>query len=813
MKILAISCYVLLLYIPSRHSQPRDPNPLPNQFVLMFLQGTLERLILSAFVQSKMCLVLNVIVIASRYAIWCPLDYRILIVLILSDVIMLVLTLKMQVEQNLAQTNTQNLQKEVSFLQKVFLPNIYTPVILLDFVTLKPIYQNTELQLVLRDLSVELSDYFKGIIINLSQDSPTIPYLGENSKPLLDSLIQIRDELTSDIGLEFYGRFHHRVDETKLLYKINVCKGVYENKRVICIQLQDLSLSEKIKNLEETITYREHVLNTVAHDLRNPISAIIGLLDMIHKSVEELEAIENVKTCKSAGNYLINILNTYLDGSQIKKKKLRLVQSEINTKQYLEEIMKLFDLMCRQRNLVFDVKIKPQTPRVILSDKNRLTQVLSNLISNAIKFTKQGGITLHVSACRKLDSSNPTITFAVQDTGIGISPQDKENLFQVFSKIDTSSNMNPYGVGLGLVISNQLVSLLNNDDPSAHIYVESELGKGSTFSFTISSAIYCSSENPRATPSINLDELLSSDSRENSLSPHTGDVEDAIGGKMLDYSKDYGRLNGSKFHSPKNKSNAPYSFSQLFDFSSIECTKVPISSANRVNSHGRGLTLIKSAFGDTPRRTYLGTPRSDIESQERFATYLKPMTTVGSRKISSVDKISTPTNRTSRFKPGRMSEKQILIVDDELLNVKIAKYILSQKGFEVTSAANGEECVQAVKDKLKDPIFFQGILMDCYMPVMDGFETTRKLKEMMENKEIPVVPIFGLTGTEDERTILKCKEAGMTEVLEKPLNEEKLGIILSKVVVCDGKHDEREKENQLKKRAESSNKLDIKICN
>lgn len=373
MEILAISCYILLLYLPSRHSQPRDPNPLPDQFVLMFLQGTLERLIISAFVKSKMCLVLNLIVIASRYAIWCPIDYKILIVLIISDIIMFVFTLKMQMEQTQTQSNLQNLQKEVSFLQKVFLPNVYAPVVLLDFVTLKPIYKNIELQVVLRDLSIELSDYFKGIIINLSQESPTIPYLGENSKPLLDSLIQIRGELTSETGLEFYGRFHNRADETKSLYKINVCKGVYENKKVICIQLQDLSLSEKIKSLEETITYREQVLNTVAHDLRNPISAIIGLLDMIHKSVEELEAIENVKTCKSAGNYLINILNTYLDGSQIKKKKLRLVQTEINTKQYLEEINKLFDLMCRQRNLIFDVKIKPQTPRVILSDKNRLT--------------------------------------------------------------------------------------------------------------------------------------------------------------------------------------------------------------------------------------------------------------------------------------------------------------------------------------------------------------------------------------------------------------------------------------------------------
>jgi len=442
--------------------------------------------------------------------------------------------------------------------------------------------------------------------------------------------------------------------------------------------------------------------------------------------------------------------------------------------------------------LNFCIKVKPRTPRAFISDANRLTQILTNLVSNAIKFTKEGGaIILHVSSSRIPESPNPIINFAVEDSGIGISHQNQQKLFKAFSKCEDTAQLNPYGVGLGLLICNDLVSLLNPDDKDARILVRSEVGKGSIFSFAISSALNVPTSiaaaaevlgGDRESPSIVLDVLQNSSHDDESILSNEDRNNDTIGGKMMDYSRNYGRLNGSKFHTPSHQ-NIPNSFSVLFDISSTDmATRAPVFSGVQIHGYGRAMSFVKSTFGDQTTKNILPTPKSERGfAQDPFVNYLRPTYTLTPKKGTSIDRISSPTSRASRFKPGRTFDKYILVVDDELFNLKVVRHLLNEKGFEAVFAANGQECIESVKFKAKDSTFYQAILLDCHMPVMDGYEACRELRRLMEAGEIPTVPIVALTGVENEESIAKCKDAGMTEIFEKPLNEEKINVLLHDV--------------------------------
>jgi len=794
----ALVSYVLFFLFYNRiwnigNGRPLDPND-PQDSLAYFLKGALERTIVFAFSHTKTGTILSIAVLPIRYFFWRPTGNS-LIIMVISDVILVLFHLRFRMAHTRSEKALRKLQKEIFFLKHSFLPNVMTPTVMLSAKTLKPVFQSHKLQEMLENLSIKLPDFFKRLVLNFEKDSPSYGSTTLNLGNFSECIPQIKHELQHNAAgpagsnkIECTGTI--QLEESHK-YFLQARRGLFENQEVIWIQIHNLSLNEKIKTLEEGITYKEHVLDTVAHDIRNPLGAMVSLLDILEKRVEDQDDADSLKTCKIAADYLFNILNTYLDGSQIKKKKLQLVPREIHTKSYFDELSRIFGLMCRQKLLNFCIKVKPRTPRAFISDSNRLTQILTNLVSNAIKFTKAGGsIILHVSSSRTPESPNPIINFSVEDSGIGISHQDQQKLFKAFSRCDTTAQINPYGVGLGLLICNDLVSLLDPEEKNARILVRSEVGKGSIFSFGISSALNVPHSIAAAgdmrggegSPSIVLDVLQNSSHDEESILTNEDINHDTIGGKMMDYSRNYGRLNGSKFHTPSHQ-NIPNSFSVLFDISSTDmATRAPVFSGVQIHGYGRAMSFVKSTFGDQTTKNFLPTPKSERGfPQDPFINYLRPSSTFTPKKGASIDRLSSPTSRASRFKPGRTFDKYILVVDDELFNLKVVRHLLNEKGYEAVFAANGQECIESVKFKAKDSNFYQAILLDCHMPVMDGYEACRELRRLMEAGEIPTVPIVALTGVENEESIAKCKEAGMTEIFEKPLNEEKINVLLHDV--------------------------------
>ncbi|WP_261990183.1 PAS domain S-box protein [Hymenobacter sp. BT188] len=230
---------------------------------------------------------------------------------------------------------------------------------------------------------------------------------------------------------------------------------------------------------EAALHAKTQFLANMSHELRTPMNGIIGMIDLLHQTVASEEQEDYVDTLRKSSDALLAILNDILDLSKIQAGKLQLSESGIDLTYTLDKLHSLFSNRAAQKDLQFKYNVTPHTPRFIHTDETRLLQILSNLTSNAIKFTSQGLVNIQVSSV-STDGDNHTLRFAVQDSGIGISSENEKLLFTNFTQLDTTPTKSFGGTGLGLAISKQLAELLGGE-----IGVISNEGVGSTFWFTI----------------------------------------------------------------------------------------------------------------------------------------------------------------------------------------------------------------------------------------------------------------------------------------------------------------------------------------
>jgi CheY-like chemotaxis protein len=217
----------------------------------------------------------------------------------------------------------------------------------------------------------------------------------------------------------------------------------------------------------------------MSHEIRTPLNAVIGLAGLLQGTKLTREQLDYLDTIKSSSDSLLSVINDILDFSKIDSGKMDLHYKPINITKCIESSMDILSTKASEKGLTMAYSIDADTPQTILGDPGRLRQVLSNLISNAVKFTDYGEVSISVSS-KKLEGDSYELHFAIKDTGLGIPKNKMNELFQSFSQLDTSTTRRHGGTGLGLAISKKLVEMMNGK-----IWVESQLGKGSTFHFAI----------------------------------------------------------------------------------------------------------------------------------------------------------------------------------------------------------------------------------------------------------------------------------------------------------------------------------------
>lgn len=270
-------------------------------------------------------------------------------------------------------------------------------------------------------------------------------------------------------------------------YEIHINSNMLERTGLLLISLRDitfykrnsLKLLENKKIAEETNRAKSMFLANMSHEIRTPLNGLMGMLDMTLMSDLKGEQRENLEIARNCADILLNLINDILDISKVESNKIELEETRFDIRELVDKIADIHSARVEEKGLEFICNIEESVPAFIKGDGFRLQQVLNNLVSNAVKFTEQGKIQLEAKVLCKSEDSY-TITFTVEDTGVGIEQKDMKQLFKLFSQVDGSFTRKYGGTGLGLVISQRLVNLMGGE-----IKVKSQKGSGSLFYFTI----------------------------------------------------------------------------------------------------------------------------------------------------------------------------------------------------------------------------------------------------------------------------------------------------------------------------------------
>ncbi|MCG9554543.1 ATP-binding protein [Vibrio sp. Isolate31] len=479
-------------------------------------------------------------------------------------------------------------------------------------------------------------------------------------------------------------------------------------------------------------------LANMSHEIRTPLNGIIGMVEILSQSQLSVNQQEVLGDIESSSHSLLVLLNDILDLSKIESRNLVLSLHNADLREAVYDSVSVILSKAISKDIELDINIDSKTPRQLLFDEYRVRQVLTNLLSNAIKFTSKGTITTDI-AYTPVSMGRGKLECSVSDTGIGIEPEKLASIFEPFTQEDGSITRQFGGTGLGLAICRQLVDLMDG-----YITARSVKGEGSTFTFCLYVDVVevqvQSFENlGNATIVSNsfnyLDQLVKECERLN--------IQPKVVSSLSSLDED---LKGSDFvlycHTLHHSLQS--------DLAALK-DRYPLERVIVCQHHLFKTNQITESVHSIHTLPFLG--RRFLNSLLSLDTNEEPVVEEESEK-----------------EEVRSLNRRILIVEDNLMNQKIASFFLEQAGYEYLIASNGQEAVDVVTQGAQ----FDAVLMDCMMPVMDGITATRAIREWELNQQTTPLPIIALTASVLEEDIKDCFDAGMNAYLPKPYKSHQL---------------------------------------
>ncbi|VAW99614.1 diguanylate cyclase/phosphodiesterase (GGDEF & EAL domains) with PAS/PAC sensor(s) [hydrothermal vent metagenome] len=526
----------------------------------------------------------------------------------------------------------------------------------------------------------------------------------------------------------------------------------FETKMIIAKELAESGT--KIKN---------DFLATMSHEIRTPMNGVLGMIQLLNETSLTNEQREYVDVIKNSGSALLEIINNILDFSKIEAGQLKIDIIEFNLEQIIFDVIQLLARNAQRKNIRFIFNYSVECPKYVLGDPNRLRQVIMNLVGNAVKFTEQGHIYILVKQIKKINSKC-TMRIVVQDTGIGISEQALPQLFESFTQADSSISRQYGGTGLGLAISKQLVKLMGGD-----INVTSQVNAGSTFSINITLT-------DQDTSNVFDDELIEDikvlivDDYEFSRTQLATQLS-GFGAKVSSVATGSAALEKLLKHNNYDVMVLDHSANRDLTFELIKDIRCYDSLLNV------GIILLSSQIriGDTEYYRAAGV-NAYFNKPIMNSILIKALFEVAGNNKNGLITLNTLTlENNNKISNHSKITGSVLIVEDNDVNSQVIKALLNKMGIRCELVFDGEQAVNSCKENN-----FDLILMDCQMPVMDGYQATAEIRknEQQNTNYTTAIPIIALTANVMQGDKEKCLAAGMDDFLAKPIDSDALEAML-----------------------------------
>ena len=510
---------------------------------------------------------------------------------------------------------------------------------------------------------------------------------------------------------------------------------------------------------EDATHAKSEFLANMSHEIRTPMNAVIGFSELLKKTDMTIKQRDYINKIDASAKSLLGIINDILDFSKMEAGKLELETVDFRLDDVINNVISMNSNKASEKNIELINNIENDVPYCLIGDPLRVGQVLLNLVNNAVKFTNEGHVLVEVSLVEKSDQSC-RIKFAVSDTGIGLTNEQKDKLFSAFSQADTSVTRRFGGTGLGLTISKRLVEMMNGN-----ISVESAFGAGSTFSFQIEFRMQNGAKATQQVFKKSLQNLkvLIVDDNEVSREILKEQIE-AFGVVAMTVASGKAAIQEVRSQSNQKPFDLVIMDWRMPEMDGIEAAKTILSDESIDHMP---MAIMVSAFG----REEVAKKAEKIGIQNFL---MKPInqSLLFDTIVNMFDMDKSGMTIQSNAMPDdgaediRLEGVHILLVEDNVINQEVATEILGSAGATVEVANNGKEAIEAVAAQTYDLV-----LMDLQMPVMGGYEATKFIRADRKNQDLPIIAMtaHAMQGVEAE-----CKAAGMNDYVSKPIDPQNL---------------------------------------